>query len=158
LLCQDNSMLESSQIKLNWNYARPVHVYETDLMGIVHHSNYLRFCEEARVEWCYDFISVRESVFGLTVVSTKMEHKWPLRYRDQMTAYLQVKTSGPRVIFQYQIYSGLKTEPQSKLSAIGETIHCRLQDETFKPQRLSPHLIEAVQKYEKESPWIATWL
>ena len=25
--------------------------YETDAMGIVHHSNYLRFCENARVAW-----------------------------------------------------------------------------------------------------------
>lgn len=32
-----------------FTYFRKIHVYETDLMGIVHHSNYLRFCEEARV-------------------------------------------------------------------------------------------------------------
>jgi len=25
--------------------------HETDAMGIVHHSNYLRFCEQARVQW-----------------------------------------------------------------------------------------------------------
>ena len=28
--------------------------YETDAMGIVHHSNYLRFFEEARVRWLED--------------------------------------------------------------------------------------------------------
>jgi acyl-CoA thioester hydrolase len=25
--------------------------HETDAMGVVHHSNYLRFCEQARVQW-----------------------------------------------------------------------------------------------------------
>ena len=32
-------------------YKRTVHFYETDMMGIVHHGNYLRYYEEARVAW-----------------------------------------------------------------------------------------------------------
>ena len=31
-------------------YSRRVYYYETDKMGIVHHSNYIRWFEEARVD------------------------------------------------------------------------------------------------------------
>mgnify|MGYP004616350157 CR=1 FL=1 len=32
-------------------YERCVHYYETDQMGIVHHSNYIRWFEEARTAY-----------------------------------------------------------------------------------------------------------
>lgn len=32
-------------------YSRSVNYYETDQMGIVHHSNYIRYFEEARLHW-----------------------------------------------------------------------------------------------------------
>ena len=32
-------------------YKHKVHYYETDKMGITHHSNYIRFMEEARVDF-----------------------------------------------------------------------------------------------------------
>lgn len=32
-------------------YKHKIHYYETDQMGIVHHSNYIRWFEEARVDY-----------------------------------------------------------------------------------------------------------
>ena len=32
-----------------WSYSREVNYYETDRMGVIHHSNYLRILEEARM-------------------------------------------------------------------------------------------------------------
>ena len=32
-------------------YERVINYYETDRMGVVHHSNYIRFLEEARCRW-----------------------------------------------------------------------------------------------------------
>ena len=32
------------------NYGRKIQYYETDRMGIVHHSNYIRWMEEARID------------------------------------------------------------------------------------------------------------
>ena len=37
-----------------YNYERQVKYYETDKIGVVHHSNYIRWCEEARVEFMRD--------------------------------------------------------------------------------------------------------
>ena len=32
-------------------YIRKINYYETDKMGITHHSNYVRFMEEARIDF-----------------------------------------------------------------------------------------------------------
>ena len=34
-----------------WSYSRDVNYYETDRMGVIHHSNYLRILEESRMAW-----------------------------------------------------------------------------------------------------------
>lgn len=34
-----------------FKYERKINYYETDKMGVVHHSNYIRFLEEARSRW-----------------------------------------------------------------------------------------------------------
>ena len=36
---------------MSFVFKRKINYYETDKMGIVHHSNYIRFLEEARCEW-----------------------------------------------------------------------------------------------------------
>lgn len=36
---------------MDYTYSRIINYYETDKMGIVHHSNYIRFLEEARSRW-----------------------------------------------------------------------------------------------------------
>ena len=36
---------------MSFEYKRIINYYETDKMGIVHHSNYIRFLEEARCRW-----------------------------------------------------------------------------------------------------------
>ena len=36
---------------MSYTYTRKVNYYETDMMGVVHHSNYIRYLEEARCAW-----------------------------------------------------------------------------------------------------------
>ncbi len=36
---------------MSFKYKRIINYYETDKMGVVHHSNYIRFLEEARSRW-----------------------------------------------------------------------------------------------------------
>ena len=36
---------------MSFSYTRKINYYETDKMGVVHHSNYIRFLEEARCRW-----------------------------------------------------------------------------------------------------------
>jgi acyl-CoA thioester hydrolase len=139
-----------------YSYEREVHVYETDLMGIVHHSNYLRFCEEARVDWCKrkglllnkkDSTAQEQAVYGLTVYETRVKHINPIRYSDRIVIHVQVRVEGVRMIFQYKILVN------QVLKSVVETIHCNL-DLNFKVKRLSPELINLVEK----EIWTETWL
>ena len=36
---------------MSFTFERRINYYETDKMGVVHHSNYIRFLEETRCEW-----------------------------------------------------------------------------------------------------------
>ncbi len=36
---------------MSYTYSRKINYYETDMMGVVHHSNYIRYLEEARCMW-----------------------------------------------------------------------------------------------------------
>lgn len=68
--------------------AHRVGFFETDGMGIVHHSNYLRYCENARVAWLEthdrgypDWIAA-----GLHFAVTKVEldYRKPARFDDRL--------------------------------------------------------------------------
>ena len=133
-----------------FQYQRVIHVYETDLMGIVHHSNYLRFCEEARVAWCHAknlITSDRGTIFGLTVYETQVRHVWPCRNAQILTIEVQVQLRKAKLYFQY------KLTVDNKIVALAKTIHCRL-DQEFKVKRFDKELITLV---EKET-WTETWL
>ncbi len=136
-----------------FEYVRNIHVYETDLMGIVHHSNYLRFCEEARVEWCRSRGALgdeQKDVFGLAVIESKVKHLRPLRYADKIKIQIQVKIIGARLIFQYKIFAG------NVLRCIAETRHCRM-DLSLKVKRFDQKFINFINTVEKEI-WTETWL
>ncbi|MBO6164667.1 MAG: acyl-CoA thioesterase [Lachnospiraceae bacterium] len=58
-------------------YKHTVHYYETDRMGIVHHSNYIRWMEEARIDflnqigWGYEKLEACGIVSPVTAVECK---------------------------------------------------------------------------------------
>lgn len=119
-------------------------------MGIVHHSNYLRFCEEARVSWCRSLGILdqsRESIFGLVVYETRVQHLSPAHYGDELVIQVQGRVQKAKLILQYQIFSKMK-----KL-AVAETVHCRL-DEDFKVLRFDKKLLAIMEK----ELWTETWL
>ena len=67
-------------------YQRKVHYYETDQMGIVHHSNYVRWFEEARTDLLsqahLDYEKLEEmGVFTAVLGYSCVNHK-PARFGD----------------------------------------------------------------------------
>ena len=61
-------------------YRHTVQYYETDKMGIAHHSNYIRWMEEARVDllagigWSYDRLESLGVVSPVTAVECRYRH------------------------------------------------------------------------------------
>ena len=62
-------------------YIHRVQYYETDRMGITHHSNYIRWMEEARVAfleeigWGYDRLEAEGVVLSLIHISSNRQRK-----------------------------------------------------------------------------------
>ena len=137
---------------------RRVHVYETDLMGIVHHSNYVRYIEEARVNFFLQnniLDKSNEAVFSLTVIDLKLKYLKSLKYGDLFYIHMQIKIEGVRLYIQYKIF-----DENKNLCLLAKTAHCSL-DQNLRPTRLRKQLTEnilIINKNHKEMVWTETWL
>lgn len=133
-----------------FTYRHQVQFYETDLMGIVHHSNYLRFYEEARVAWAHDrgIIDYQrpESAANFAVLETQVRHLKPAKFGDVLMIDVQARRNGVRMIFQYRVRCG------EDILSVAETKHVPLKD--LKAIRL-PAEIKTILENE---PWTETWL
>lgn len=133
-----------------FTYLHRIQFYETDLMGIVHHSNYLRFCEEARVEWAHHrgLIDYQkpDSASHFAVLETRVKHLAPARFGDELTIELQCRREGNRIQFQYKLKNA------ATLIALVETQHVPLKDlRAIKMPREMRDILEG-------ETWTETWL
>lgn len=130
-----------------FHYRRQVQFYETDLMGIVHHSNYLRFYEEARVAWAHHVGLIEyqkpESASHLAVIETRVRHLRPAKFGDKLKIYLQVKKEKARVHFYYKMVCVLD-DKEIEVSTC-ETWHAAL-DSQLKLIRPPLKLVEILEK------------
>lgn len=142
-------------------FERDVHFYETDLMKIVHHANYLRFAEEARVAWAFQrgvlSRDAPEAAAGLAVLGTSVRHLSPARFGDRLRIELQVRRTGIRIVFEYKIW----IQGADRCVAEVRTEHVALRTEvaadgSFRsvPEKPSSQLRSVL---EKET-WTETWL
>lgn len=117
-------------------YARKVNYYETDQMGIVHHSNYIRYFEEARLdmmekmELAYDKMEEMGIIMPVTFVDCK--YLVPLRFGQEMVIKSQlIKYDGIKCEIAYEIYQ----KGSDKICTTGRSGHCFL-DRELKPIRM----------------------
>ena len=132
-------------------YGRRVAFSDTDAMGVVHHANYLRYCEEARVAWmrARDLSPTHypKSDCVLALLHYQVWHFKPARFDDEISVLLQVRNEGVRIHFQYvMILDGERI-------AEAETLHVSVTVE-LKPTRPAAELLRRL----KEEPWTETWL
>ncbi len=135
-------------------HSHRVRYYETDLMGVVHHSNYLRFLEEARVEWLRQKEIAQyhypHAPVTIAVLETQVRHLKPAYLEDDLQIHMQVHMQGLKIRFQYAIYS---ERFGSRPICTAETLHIPVNNE-FKVCRLPEGLIQALEKEQ----WTETWL
>ena len=129
-------------------YARKVQYYETDQMGVVHHSNYIRWMEEARIDFLEQagipYHKLEEAGVMVPVLSCSCRFKKPLRFAQSFTVVAQlVEFNGVRFRVEYEIYNGEAKAP----AAFGETEHC-FANADLKPIRIEkryPYIFERMQ-------------
>ena len=108
---------------------------ETDQMGVVHHSNYLRYFEVARLEWLsalgVSYASMEKEGLIMPVIDIKATYKTPALFDDSLTIYVFLSEL-PRVkiIFSYEIKN-----QKDEIVCTGETTLAFLNAKTRKPVR-----------------------
>lgn len=92
-------------------YTHVVRYYECDRMGITHHSNYIRFMEEARIDWMDQLGFGFERMEAEGVVSPVMAisclYKRTTTFKDEVQIEVKVKEmSALKISFAYTMKVG----------------------------------------------------
>ena len=106
-------------------YYHKVHYYETDKMGITHHSNYIRWMEEARIDflehmgWGYE--KLEQAGILSPVIGVECQYKTPTTFADEVEIQVCVKEfRGVRLIIGYT----MKNRTTGELVLTGTSTHC----------------------------------
>ena len=133
---------------MDYTFEREINYYETDRMGIVHHSNYLRYLEEARCYWLQSidipFEVLEQEGITIPVLGVNCTYKYHVTFGDTIIIKPYVKQyTGVKMIVGYEV-TDKKT---GKIVLIGETKHC-FTDRNLKPINLKKHKKEFSDKFE----------
>lgn len=75
-------------------YIHQAQYYETDQMGIIHHSNYIRWMEEARIAYMdelgFPYRKVEESGIMSPVLSVQCDYKSMTRFGDRVAVEVRL--------------------------------------------------------------------
>lgn len=129
-------------------FKRKINYYETDKMQVVHHSNYIRFLEECRMDFLrqihLDYEAMEKKGIMIPVLSVECNYKNPARFGETICIVPKLeKFHGVKFEMSYRIYS----EDYSVLHNEARTSHCFV-DFDFKPVRLKrdyPEIYEAME-------------
>lgn len=89
-------------------YQHKVQYYETDKMGIVHHSNYIRWMEEARINFLgqigWDYAKLEEMGIISPVTAVECKYKNTTTFPDVITINVQVEEfKGVKLKLSYEM-------------------------------------------------------
>ncbi|MBR6018872.1 MAG: acyl-CoA thioesterase [Lachnospiraceae bacterium] len=77
------------------DYTHVVQYYETDKMGITHHSNYIRWMEEARVDFLsqigWDYAKLEAAGIFSPVLNVSCDYKKTTTFSDKVTIRVSVQ-------------------------------------------------------------------
>lgn len=118
------------------SYAHKVQYYETDAMAVVHHSNYIRWFEEARLDYLeqiglpYDEIERHQIM--IPVLRASCQYRQAVKFGQTVQIDAEITGfNGLKFSVAYKVYN----EDRSVLHAEGNTEHCFLNTQ-FRPIRL----------------------
>ena len=108
-------------------YIRKVHYYETDRMGITHHSNYIRWMEEARTYFLdqigYGYARMESEGITSPVIAVECQYHRPSTFDDKIKIQIEAeKYTGILLTVKYIMTNAVTGE----LLLTGKTEHCFL--------------------------------
>ena len=120
-------------------FERNINYYETDKMGVVHHSNYIRFFEEARCQFLKDanlpYDMLEEKGIMSPVLGVSCKYKRHVTFGDTIQIETSIKEfSSVKFTVQYKVYN----KNTGELCVEGESNHC-FTDSNLKPLNMKKH-------------------
>lgn len=107
------------------DYEHKAQYYETDQMGIIHHSNYIRWMEEARMAYLckigFPMEKIEAGGIVSPVVDVSCQYKKSCRLNEVIVIRIRIKEyNSVKLVLEYEMY-----EKESKeLRAVGISSHC----------------------------------
>ena len=106
-------------------YTRKINYYETDRMGVVHHSNYIRFLEEARSRWLESLNIPMEKLeqqgYTIPTLEVDCKYKYPVTSGDTILIKPKItEYNGIRMTVKYDVIE----EKTGKIVVDAITKHC----------------------------------
>lgn len=130
-------------------YIHKVHYYETDRMGITHHSNYIRWMEEARTCFLenigFGYDKIEQMGVISPVVSVNCRYKNTTTYADEVTIDVWISEfKGARLKIGYTM-----TKTDGSVCCEGESEHCFIDSagKIISLKRTNPEIYENLIKY-----------
>lgn len=92
-------------------YEHKVQYYETDQMGVAHHSNYIRWMEEARIDFLsqigWDYKTLEENGVISPVTAVDCKYKMTTKFYDVITIQVTVaEFRGIKLKLKYEMRRG----------------------------------------------------
>ena len=128
-------------------FERNINYYETDKMGVVHHSNYIRFFEEARCQFLKDaglpYDMLEQKGVMSPVIGVSCKYKQHVTFGDTIQIETYVSSfSGVKFTVKYKVYN----KNTHTLCVEGESNHC-FTDSNLKPLNMKKHHPDIYQKF-----------
>ncbi len=130
-------------------YIHHAKYYETDQMGIIHHSNYIRWMEEARLDYMkqigISYRALEENGIIIPVLSVSCEYRSMVRFDDRVRIVVKpVKYTGIKLEMAY-VFTDAET---GELRTTGKSTHCFLNKE-YRPVSLKKIFPDIDVKFRK---------
>ena len=111
-------------------YIHKVNYYETDKMGITHHSNYIRWMEEARIDFLdqigFGYTKLEEDGIISPVIGVECDYKTSTTFGDHVEIDVAVEEfKGVKLTLSYTMTKADSGDPV----ATGKTRHCFVNQE-----------------------------
>lgn len=108
-------------------YIHQAKYYETDQMGIIHHSNYIRWMEDARIaymdEMGFPYKKVEEAGIMSPVLSVQCDYRSMTYFGDRVAIEVKLKSfKGVKYTFSYVMRDAVSGEVRAE----GSSMHCFL--------------------------------
>lgn len=128
-------------------YVHIVNYWETDQMGVVHHSNYIKWLEEARCHFLREigcpYSKIEEDGYMLPVYELEIKYKNPVKFEDVVNVFTNIKEiSELKLILSYKIYSN------NNLICIAKTVH-PWTDKNLKIKKLNSYLFDQLRLFSE---------